>query len=84
MRPDAPLWNEGRTIVGQELREPTVHFAVLEQLATGEKETGEIAAALRLPNGTVPSTSRAWSHYVSSAVVYRSTRGPVLEAGIGR
>ncbi len=49
--PDAPLWNEGRTIVGQELREPAVHFAVLEQLASGEKEIGELAAALRTSSG---------------------------------
>lgn len=48
LRPDAPLWNEGRTIVGQELREPAVHFAVLERLASGEKELGEIAGPLRL------------------------------------
>jgi AAA+ ATPase superfamily predicted ATPase len=53
LQPDAPLWNEGRTIVGQELREPAVHFAVLEELAAGEKEMGEIAGALRLPGGTV-------------------------------
>lgn len=52
LQPDAPLWNEGRTIVGQELREPAVHFAILEQLASGEKEMGEIAGALRLPGGT--------------------------------
>lgn len=59
LQPDAPLWNEGRTIVGQELREPAVHFALLEQLATGEKEMGEITSALRLPAGTV-------SRYLSS------------------
>lgn len=53
LRPDAPLWNEGRTIVGQELREPAVHFAVLEQLATGEKELGEIAGALRMGSNAV-------------------------------
>jgi len=49
--PDAPLWNEGRTIVGQDLREPAVHFAVLEQLASGEKQIGELAAALRTGSG---------------------------------
>lgn len=53
LRPDSPLWNEGRTIVGQELREPAVHFAVLEQLATGEKELGEIAARLRMDGGSI-------------------------------
>ncbi|MGH8932918.1 MAG: ATP-binding protein [Egibacteraceae bacterium] len=53
LRPDAPLWNEGRTIVGQELREPAVHFGILERLATGEKELADIAKPLRLPGGTV-------------------------------
>jgi AAA+ ATPase superfamily predicted ATPase len=53
LRPDAPLWNEGRTIVQQELREPAVHFAALEQLATGEKEVGELANALRIGSSPV-------------------------------
>ena len=53
LRPDAPLWNEGRTIVGQELREPAVHFAILEQLASGEKEVGELADALRTRSAPV-------------------------------
>ncbi len=53
LRPDSPLWNEGRTIVGQELREPAVHFATLEQLASGEKELGEIAGALRMDGRTI-------------------------------
>lgn len=53
LRPEAPLWNEGRTIVGQELREPSVHFAILEQLATGEKELGDIADPLRMAGSTV-------------------------------
>ncbi len=53
LRPDGPLWNEGRTIVGQELREPAVYFAVIEQLASGEKEVGEIASALRKEAGAV-------------------------------
>ncbi|MGH3939909.1 MAG: ATP-binding protein [Pseudonocardiaceae bacterium] len=53
LRPDAPLWNEGRTVVGQELREPAVHFAVLELLAAGEKELSEIAGPLRMQGGIV-------------------------------
>lgn len=53
LRPDAPLWNEGRTIVGQELREPAVHFSVLEQLASGEKVVGELADALKTRSGPV-------------------------------
>ena len=47
LRPDAPLWNEGRTIVGQELREPAMYFALLEQLASGAKTPSELANALR-------------------------------------
>lgn len=53
LQPDAPLWNEGRTIVGQELREPAIHFAVLEALASGEKEVSEVSNALRLPGSTI-------------------------------
>lgn len=53
LQPDAPLWNEGRTIVGQELREPSIHFAALEQLSSGEKEIGEIANALRIDSSIV-------------------------------
>lgn len=53
LQPDAPLWNEGRTIVGQELREPAVHFSVLERLAAGEKQVGELAYALRTTSGPV-------------------------------
>lgn len=67
LRPDAPLWNEGRTIVGQELREPAVHFSVLEQLASGEKEVGELAAALRSKSGPV-------SKYLSTLADLRLVR----------
>ncbi len=35
---DGPLWNEGRSVLEQELREPRVYFGILEQLATGEKD----------------------------------------------
>lgn len=55
LRPDGPLWNEGRTIVGQELREPAVHFSVLELLASGEKQVGEIANALRMDSSRLSS-----------------------------
>jgi AAA+ ATPase superfamily predicted ATPase len=43
---DAALFNEGRVIVEQELREPRVYFAVLEQLAGGAKAANEIAALM--------------------------------------
>lgn len=42
LRPDAPLWNEGRTIVGQALREPAVHFSLLEQLASDPVRPGRV------------------------------------------
>jgi AAA+ ATPase superfamily predicted ATPase len=67
LRPDGPLWNEGRTIVGQELREPAVYFAVIEQLASGEKEVGEIASALRKEAGAV-------SKYLTQLSVLRLVR----------
>lgn len=68
LQPDAPLWNEGRTIVGQELREPAVHFAILEQLADGDKELAEIAGPLRLPGATV---SRYLASLESLRLVHR-------------
>lgn len=43
---DGPLWNEGRVIVEQELREPRVHFGILERLASGESTLNEIAQPL--------------------------------------
>ncbi|MPY98119.1 MAG: hypothetical protein GEU97_08975 [Actinophytocola sp.] len=54
LHPDAPLWGEGRTIVAQELREPGIHFAVLEALASGAKEVSETAAAVRVPSTSIP------------------------------
>lgn len=48
LTPDAPLWNEGRTIVEESLRESSVYFALVEQLASGDKERGELANALRI------------------------------------
>lgn len=50
---NAPMWNEGRTIVEQELREPRVYFAILEQLATGAKALNEIAQPLEMTTGAV-------------------------------
>ena len=49
---DAPLWNEGRTLIDQELREPRVYFALLERLATGAQELNEIAQPLRIETST--------------------------------
>lgn len=47
------LWNEGRAILEQELREPRVYFGILEQLASGDKELAEIAQPLRMETNAV-------------------------------
>ncbi len=39
----APLWDEGRSLVEQELREPRVYFALLERLALGPQQINELA-----------------------------------------
>lgn len=44
---NSALWDEGRTVVEQELREPKVYFSVLESLASGDKESNEIVTAIR-------------------------------------
>ena len=48
-----PLWNEGRSILEQELHEPRVYFAILERLASGAKELNEIAQPMRMSGGVV-------------------------------
>lgn len=45
--PHGMLWDEGRRLVEQELREPRTYFAVLQALAEGDKDIGELAGALR-------------------------------------
>lgn len=50
---DAPLFNEGRRIVDQELREPRVYFAILEQLARGGQAANEIAQHLSMETNAV-------------------------------
>ncbi|MHB8295835.1 MAG: ATP-binding protein [Acidimicrobiales bacterium] len=50
---NGPLWNEGRSILEQELREPRVYFAILEQLASGDKELNEIAQPMRMDAAVV-------------------------------
>lgn len=44
---NAPLFNEVRAALGQELTQSGQHFSILEQLATGDKVVGEIASPLR-------------------------------------
>lgn len=44
---NAALWDEARTILEQELREPKVYFSILQSLANGAKEINDIVNALR-------------------------------------
>ena len=60
----ASLWDEGRTIVEQEMREPKVYFGVLQALASGDKTTGEVASVLR-------SDAQRASKYLSALVDMR-------------
>lgn len=43
---NAALWDECRTVLEQELREPKIYFAVLQALANGDKESNEIVQAI--------------------------------------
>ncbi len=45
--PRGPLFDEARAVLSQELREPRIYFAILEQLSAGERTLGELAGALR-------------------------------------
>jgi uncharacterized protein len=44
---NAPLWNEGRAVVEQELRQPGVYFSILEILSSGDKEMNELVQGTR-------------------------------------
>lgn len=46
LNPNGPFLDEGKSLL-DELREPKVYFAVLEALASGDKESAEIVSALR-------------------------------------
>jgi AAA+ ATPase superfamily predicted ATPase len=50
---NGPLWNEARTILEQEVKQPGVYFSILEQLATGEKEVDRIASGARIESAVV-------------------------------
>jgi len=50
---DGPLFNEGRIIVEQELREPRVYFAILEQFADGGKPANEIGQRIAMETNAV-------------------------------
>lgn len=60
----APLWNEGRSLIEQELNEPRVYFALLERLARGPQHLNELAQHAGV------DTSRA-SKYLSVLVGLR-------------
>ena len=60
----AALWDEGRAIVEQEMREPKVYFGVLQALASGDKATGEIATVLH-------SDAQRASKYLAALVEMR-------------
>jgi hypothetical protein len=53
LRPGAPLWDEGRRIVGQHRREPALHFSLLELMAAGMHDLGALATALDSPSSTL-------------------------------
>jgi uncharacterized protein len=44
---NAPLFDEVRTALGQELAQAGQHFSILELLASGDKVIGEVATSLR-------------------------------------
>ena len=53
LNPHGCLWDEGRVIVEQELRQANFYFSILEQLATGAKTVEEISTGARIENKTV-------------------------------
>ena len=73
---DGPLWNEGRAVLEQELKQSGVYFSILEQLASGEKEVEEIASAARIENTVV-------SRYLATLAELRIVRRK-LPAGAAR
>ncbi len=62
--PNTPLWNEGRSVVEQELRQPGAYFGILQMLSTGDKEMNELAQSLRTEANVV-------SKYLSTLVSMR-------------
>ncbi|HVX22853.1 MAG TPA: DUF234 domain-containing protein [Acidimicrobiales bacterium] len=52
LNPHGTLWNEPRTVLEGELRQPGVYFSMLELLASGDKYIGEIATPLRIDTAT--------------------------------
>lgn len=52
LNPNAPLWNEGRSVVEQELRQPAMYFGLLQLLSSGDKDTSELSQKLRTEAST--------------------------------
>lgn len=50
---NGPLWNEARTVLEQELKQPAIYFSIIEQLATSPKEVARIASGARVENAVV-------------------------------
>ncbi|MEA2686493.1 MAG: uncharacterized protein QOE93_1688, partial [Actinomycetota bacterium] len=50
---NAPLWDEARVVIEQELREPKVYFSILAALASGDKELAEVVGAARSNGATI-------------------------------
>jgi AAA+ ATPase superfamily predicted ATPase len=61
LNPNSALWDEGRAILEQELREPKVYFAILQALADGDKDVGEVASALRSDAQRVSKYLKVWA-----------------------
>lgn len=50
---NAPLWDEARVVIEQELREPKVYFSILQALASGDKELNEVVVSVRSTAATI-------------------------------
>jgi AAA+ ATPase superfamily predicted ATPase len=46
LEPRAPLFNDPREVLEEELRSPGIYYSLLEELATGKKSLAELAGAL--------------------------------------
>lgn len=52
--PNGALFNDPREVLEQELSQVATYFSILQELAGGEKASGELAGALRLPATNLP------------------------------
>jgi uncharacterized protein len=53
LNPNASLWNEGRSVVEQELRQPAMYFGLLQLLSSGDKDVSELSQKLRTESSSV-------------------------------